>query len=113
MRSVPAPPKLTRPKWPRQHAQLILAAGDDLSRETLLAKVPVEWLGMVQAHISQGEALADKYVREREKFRRPVSPAGPALAEYRKPVHVPGNAVVAANHLSALRAALNSPRVNQ
>ena len=113
MRTDPAPQKVTRPKWPRQHAQLILAAGDDLSRKTLLAKVPAEWLGMVQAHVSQGEARADKHVREREKFRPSVTPAGPALAEYRKPVHVPGNAVVAANHLSALRSALNSPRVNQ
>lgn len=110
MRTDPAPQKVTRPQWPRQHARLILAAGDDLSRKTLWAKVPAEWVAMVQAHVSQGEARADKHVREREKFRPSV---GPAIAEYRTPVHVPGNAVVAAHNLSALRSALNSPRVNQ
>lgn len=113
MRTDPAPQKVIRPQWPRQHARLILAAGDDLSRKTLWAKVPAEWLAMVQAHVSQGEARADKHVREREKFRPSVTPAGPAIADYRTPVHVPSNAVVAAHHLSALRSALNSPRVNQ
>lgn len=113
MRTDPAPSKVSRPKWPRQHARLILAAGDDLARSTLLAKVPAEWLDMVQAHVSQGEARTEQHVRERERFRPCVTPAGPAIAEYREPVHVPGSAVVATQHLSALRAALNSPRVNQ
>jgi hypothetical protein len=113
MRTDPAPPKVSRPKWPRQHAQLILAAGNDLARNTLLAKVPAEWLDMVQDHVSQGEARALQHVRQREKFRPSASPAGPAISEYREPVHVPGNAVVAAQHLNALRAALNSSRVNQ
>lgn len=113
MHTDPAPPKVSRPKWPRQHAQLILAAGDDLARNTLLAKVPVEWLSMVQEHVSQGEARIQQHVHQREKFRPPVTPAGPAIAEYQEPVHVPGNAVVAAQHLNALRASLNSPRANQ
>lgn len=113
MRTDPAPQKVTRPKWPRQHARLILAAGDDLSRKTLWAKVPPEWVGMVQEHVTQGEARIGKYVREREKLRPSEPTVGPSITDYRKPVHVPGNAVVAARHLSALRSALNSPRVNQ
>lgn len=113
MRSDPAPQKVTRPKWPRQHARLILAAGDDLSRKTLWEKVPAEWVEMVRSYVLQGEALAEKHVRERERFRPAAAPVGPAIGEYRKPVHIQGNPVVAAQHLSALRSSLNSPRAHQ
>ena len=113
MRSDPAPQKVTRPKWPRQHARLILAAGDDLSRKTLWERVPSEWVEMVRSYVLQGEALAEKHVRERERFRPAAAPADPAIGEYRKPVHIQGNPVVAAQHLSALRSSLNSPRAHQ
>lgn len=112
MHSTPATPKFSRPQWPRQHAQLILAAGDDLARSVLLAKVPADWLAMVQAHISQGEERSQQHVRQREKLRPPVAAPTPAFAEYRAPTHVPGNAVVAAQHLAALRASIQSPRVS-
>lgn len=112
MRTDPASPKAIRPNRPRQYARLILAAGDDLARSVLLSKVPADWLDLVQAHVAQGEAHIQLHVREQEKLRPPVMPAGPVIADYREPVHVPGNAVMAALHLSALRTSLNSPRAN-
>ena len=112
MRTDPASPKAFRPNRPRQYARLILAAGDDLARDVLLSKVPVDWLDLLQAHVSQGEAHIQQHVREQEKLRRSVTPANPAITTYREPVHVPGNAVVAAQHLNALRASLNSSRAN-
>lgn len=112
MHSAPASPKVSRPQWPRQHAQLILAAGDDLAREVLWAKVPADWRDMVQLHVAQAEAHTAQHVQQREKFRPAVSPAIPVLAEYRAPVLVRGNAVVANHHLAALRAAIHPPRVS-
>lgn len=108
-----APPKVTRPQRPRQFAQLIQAAGDDAARAVLWAKVPSDWRELVQSHISQAEARTEQHVREQEKLRPPVRTITPTVAEYRAPVHVPGNAVVAAQHLAALRAAIHSPRVSQ
>jgi hypothetical protein len=113
MRSDPALSKVSRPKWPRHCAQLILAAGDDLARSVLLAKVPADWLPMVQAHVSQGEERNQQHVRQREKLRPSVAAPAPTFAEYRAPTHVPGNAVVAAQHLAALRASIQSPRASQ
>lgn len=112
MYSAPAPSKLCRPKWPRQYAQLILAAADDLARSTLLAKVPADWRAMVQLHIAQAEARIAQHVRQREQLRPAVRPARPVLGAYRAPTHVSGNALVAAQHLAALRAAIQSPRVS-
>lgn len=112
MRTDPASPKAFRPNPPRQYARLILAAGDDLALGVLLSKVPADWLEMVQAHVSLGEARIEQHVRQREKLRPPVTLAGPAIADYREPVHTPGNAVIAAQHLSALRTSLNSSRAN-
>ena len=108
-----APPKVTRPQRPRQFAQLIQAAGDDAARAVLWAKVPADWRELVQSHISQAEARTEQHVREQEKLRPPVRTITPTVAEYRAPVHVPGSAVVAAQHLAALRAAIHSPRVSQ
>lgn len=104
--------KAIRPNRPRQYARLILAVGDDLARDVLLSKVPADWLDLVQAHVSQGEARIEQHVRQQKTLRPSVTPAGPAIAEYREPVRVPGNAVVAAQHLNALRASLNSSRAN-
>jgi len=112
MRTDPASPKAFRPNRPRQYARLILAAGDDLARDVLLSKVPADWLDLVQAHVSQGEAHIQQHVREQEKLRPPVIPTNPVTATYREPVHVPGNALIAAQHLSALRTSLNSSRAN-
>ncbi|MFL1478537.1 MULTISPECIES: hypothetical protein [unclassified Pseudomonas] len=112
MRTDPASPKAFRPNRPRQYARLILAAGDDLARDVLLSKVPADWLELVQAHVSQGEAHIQQHVLEQEKLRPSVTLAGPAIADYREPAHIPGNAVIAARHLNALRASLNSSRAN-
>jgi len=112
MRTDPASPKAFRPNRPRQYARLILAAGDDLARDVLLSKVPADWLDLVQAHVSQGEAHIQQHVREQEKLRPPVTTTRPATTTYREPVYAPGNAVVAARHLNALRASLNSSRAN-
>ncbi|WP_330215978.1 hypothetical protein [Pseudomonas sp. AM8] len=112
MRTDPASPKAFRPNRPRQYARLILAAGDDLARDVLLSKVPFDWLDLVQAYVSQGEAHIQQHVREQEKLRPSGAPAGPAIADYREPAHIPGNAVIAAQHLNALRASLNSSRAN-
>lgn len=113
MHTAPASPKVSRPKWPRQHAQLILAAGDDLAREVLWAKVPADWRDMVQLHIDQAEEHTAQRVQQREKFRPAVSSAMPVFAEYRAPIPLRGNAVVANHHLAALRAAIHTPRVSQ
>lgn len=107
MRTDPASQKTIRPNRPRQYAQLILAAGDDFARDVLLSKVPADWLELVQAHVAQAEARIEQHVRQQEKLRPPVTPAGPAIGDYREPVHVPGNPVIAANHLNALHATLN------
>jgi len=112
MHTAPASPKVSRPQWPRQHAQLILAAGDDLAREVLWAKVPADWRDMVQLHISQADAHTEQHVQQCERFRPAVTPAMPVLAEYRAPIPVRGNAVVANHHLAALRAAIHTPRVS-
>ncbi|WP_454836942.1 hypothetical protein [Pseudomonas lini] len=112
MRSAPNPSKVSRPQWPRQHAQLILAAGDDLAREVLWAKVPADWREMVQLHVAQAEAHTAQHVQQREKFRPAVSPTLPVFAEYRAPIPVRGNPVVANHHLAALRAAIHTPRVS-
>ena len=112
MHSAPASPKVSRPQRPRQFAQLIQAAGDDAARAVLWAKVPADWRELVQSHISQAEARTEQHVREQEKLRPAVRTTTPTFAEYRAPVHVPGDTVVAANHLAALRATLHSPRVS-
>lgn len=112
MHSATASTKVTRPQWPRQFAQLILAAGDDAARAVLLAKVPADWRELVQLHIAQAEGRAEQFVRQKEKLRLAVRTVTPTLAQYRAPVHVPGNAVVAAQHLAALRATIHSPRVS-
>lgn len=113
MHTAPASPKISRPQWPRQHAQLILAAGDDLAREVLWAKVPADWRDMVQLHISQADVRTEQHIKQRDKLRPPVIPAAPVFAEYREPSHLRGSAVVAATHLAALRSAIHSPRVSQ
>ena len=113
MHSALAPPKVARPRWPRQFAQLILAAGDDAARAVLWAKVPADWRELVQLHIAQADGRTDQHVRQQEKLRPAVRTITPTFAEYRTPVRVPGNAVVAAQHLAALRATIHSPRVSQ
>lgn len=107
-----APPKVSRPQWPRQFAQLILAAGDDAARAVLWAKVPADWRELVQLHIAQADGRIEQHVRQQEKLRPAVRTVTPPLAEYRAPVHLPGNAVVAAQYLAALRATIHSPRVS-
>nr|DAT30625.1 MAG TPA: hypothetical protein [Caudoviricetes sp.] len=113
MHSAPALSKVARPRWPRQFAQLILAAGDDAARAVLWAKVPADWRELVQLHIAQADGRTEQHVRQQEKLRPAVRTITPTFGEYRAPVHVPGNAVVAAQHLAALRATIHSPRVSQ
>lgn len=114
MRSIPASPKVTRPRMPRQYAQLILSAGSDAARSVLWDKVPADWLLLVQAHVAQGDERIRQKVSQREKLRPHVrTEATPALADYCEPVRVLGNPVVAAHHLAALRASMNSPRATQ
>ncbi len=113
MHSAPALSKVARPRCPRQFAQLILAAGDDAARAVLWAKVPADWRELVQLHIAQADGRIEQHVRQQEKLRPAVRTVTPTLAEYRAPVRVPGNAVVAAQHLAALRATIHSPRVSQ
>lgn len=112
MHSASASPKVSRPKWPRQFAQVIQAAGDEAARAVLWAKVPAEWREMVQRYLSQAQTRTDEFVRQREKLRPAVKPHAPALGEYRAPSHVPGNALVAAQHLAALRTSIHSTRVS-
>lgn len=113
MHSTPALSKVARPRWPRQFAQLILSAGDDAARAVLWAKVPADWRELVQLHIAQADGRTEQRVRQQEKLRPAVRTITPTFVEYRAPVQVPGNAVVAAQHLAALRAAIHSPRVSQ
>lgn len=113
MHSAPTPPKLSRPKWPRQFAQVILAAGDDAARAVLWAKVPADWRELVQLHIKQAEGRTEQHVRQQEKLRPAVRTITPTFAEYQAPTYVRGNAVVAAQQLAALRAVIHSPRVSQ
>lgn len=112
MHSAPAPPKVSRPKWPRQHAQLIIAASDDLAREVLWAKVPTNWRDMVQLHITQANGRAEQHVRQQEQLRPAVKTITSTFADYQAPTYVRGNAVLAAQQLAALRAAIHSPRVS-
>lgn len=112
MHSAPSSPKVSRPRWPRQFAQVILAAGDDAARAVLWAKVPADWRELVQLHIAQADGRIEQHVRQQEKLRPTVRTIAPTFAEYQAPTYVPGNALVAANHLAALRAALHSPRVS-
>jgi hypothetical protein len=114
MRSIPASPKVSRPRMPRQYARLILAAGSDTARAVLWAKVPADWLHLVQAHVTQGEERIRQEVSQREKLRplvRVESP--PVFAEYREPARVLGNPVIAARHLAALRASIQPSRATQ
>lgn len=113
MHSTPAPPKVSRPKWPRQFAQIILAAGDDAARAVLWAKVPADWRELVQLHITQAEGRTEQHVLQQEKLRPAVRTITTTFAEYQAPTYVRGNAVVAAQQLAALRAAIHSPRVSQ
>jgi hypothetical protein len=113
MRSIPASPKVSRPRMPRQYAQLILAAGSDTARSVLWDKVPADWLHLVQAHVAQGEERIRQAVSQREKLRPAVRTITPTVAEYQAPTYVRSNAVVAAQQLAALRAAIQSPRASQ
>lgn len=114
MRSDPASSNVFRPRMPRQHAQLILAAGSDAARAVLWAKVPTAWRSLVQAHMDQTDAHAQQKVCHREKLRPPVSTSfTPVLADYKQPVCIPGNPLVAAQHLAALRASIHSTRASQ
>lgn len=114
MRSNLAHSKISRPRMPRQHAQIIQAAWSDSARAVLWAKVPAEWRSLVQAHITLDEERIQGHVRQQEKLRPAVKiNATPALAEYIQPVCVLGDPVVAARHLAALRASINTPRVSQ
>lgn len=114
MRSIPASPKVSRPRMPRQYAQLILAAGSDTARSVLWDKVPADWLDLVQAHVAQGEERIRQTVSQREKLRPPVrAESTPEFSDYREPVRVLGNPVVAAHHLAALRASIQPSRASQ
>lgn len=114
MRSNLALSKITRPRMPRQYAQLILAAGSDSARAVLWAKVPTDWRAMVQAHIANVELCAQHKVCQKQQLRPPVRPQSiPTYADYREPVRVLGDSVIAAQHLAALRASIHSPRVTQ
>lgn len=72
MHSAPALPKVTRPRWPRQFARLILAAGDDTARAVLWAKVPADWRELVLLHIAQADGRIEQHVRQQEKLRPAV-----------------------------------------
>lgn len=99
---------------PRQYAQLILAAGNDTARSVLWAKVPANWLNLVQTHVAQGEERIRQTVSQREKFRPPVRTESPSVfADYCEPVRVIGDPVVAAHHLAALRASIQPSRATQ
>ncbi len=113
MHSAPALSKVARPRWPRQYAQLILAAGDDAARAVLWAKVPADWRELVHLHIAQADGRTEQHVRQQERLRPAVRAVTPTFAEYRPPVRIPRDAVVAAQHLAALRATIHSPRVSQ
>ena len=67
MHSAPALSKVARPRWPRQFAQLILAAGDDAARPVLWAKVPADWRELVQLHIAQADGRPAHPVRQPAK----------------------------------------------
>jgi hypothetical protein len=80
----------------------------------LWAKVPADWRELVQLHITQADGRTAQHVRQQEKLRPTVSTTTPTFAEYQAPIVVRGDAVVAAQQLAALRAAINnSPRVSQ
>ena len=114
MRSNLAPSKVTRPRMPRQYAQLIMAAGSDNARAVLWAKVPTDWRAMVQSHITHVELCAQHNVFQKERLRPAVRPQPtPTYADYCEPVRVLGDPVIAAQHLAALRASIHSPRVSQ
>lgn len=109
MHTTSAASKVSRPQWPRQHAQLILLAGSETARAVLWDKVPADWRSMVQAHVALGEERIRQHVREQEKLRPVRPPYTPSFAEYREPVRMIGNPVVAAQHLAALRASIHNP----
>lgn len=113
MRPHAALPKNTTPTRPRDFARLILAAGNVVTRQALLSRVPAAWLHLVQTHIACAEQRFDQQRRQRENLRPNAPPAPPVLAIYHAPERRPRNQYLAHQHLAGLRAALNPSSASQ
>ncbi|MBN3968527.1 hypothetical protein IMW75_25065 [Pseudomonas gregormendelii] len=93
---------------PRAFAAQILEGG--YSCESILERCPAEWHGLVMEHVRVTQDRRDMNVARQQKFRPPAKPSIPQTATYQEQHQVRGNPVVAAAHLAAVRASINSNR---
>lgn len=70
----------------------------------------MEWRDLVIEHVRVTQDRRDMNVARQQKFRPPAKPSSPKIATYQEQHLVRGNPVVAAAHLAAVRASLNSNR---
>jgi hypothetical protein len=96
------------PTTPRAFAAQILEGS--FSCESILERCPVEWHDLVMEHVRVTQDRRDMNVARQQKFRPQAKPSSPKTTTYQEQHLVRGNPVVAAAHLAAVRASLNSNR---
>jgi hypothetical protein len=96
------------PASPRAFAAQILEGS--CSCESILERCPIEWRDLVMEHVRVTQDRRDMNVARQQKFRPAAKPSIPQTTVYQEQHLVRGNPVVAAAHLAAVRASLNSNR---
>lgn len=96
------------PASPRAFATLILKGGSD--SQSILDRCPAGWRDLIMQHVRVTQDRRDMNVARQQKFRPLAKPSSPKTATYQEQHLVRGNPVVAAAHLAAVRASLNSNR---
>ena len=96
------------PTTPRAFAAQILEGAS--SCESILERCPAEWHHLVMEHVRVTQDRRDMNVARQQKFRPPAKPSSPTISTYQERPLVRGNSAVAAAHLAAARASIQSNR---
>lgn len=99
---------VSAPTTPRAFAAQILEGVSPC--ESILDRCPVEWRDLVMDHVRVAQDRRDMNVARQQKFRPQAKATSPQTTTYQEQHLVRGNPVVAAAHLAAVRASLNSNR---
>ena len=96
------------PTTPRAFAAQILEG--ESSCESIIERCPIEWRDLVMEHVRVTQDRRDMNVARQQKFRPQAKASSPQTTTYQEQHLMRGNPVVAAAHLAAVRASLNSNR---
>lgn len=96
------------PTTPRAFAAQILEG--ESSCESIIERCPIEWRDLVMEHVRVTQDRRDMNVARQQKFRPQAKASSPQTTTYQEQHLTRGNPVIAAAHLAAVRASLNSNR---